>query len=437
MRMVDLIERKREGAAHTAREIEWIVSGFVKGDIPDYQMSAWMMAVCCSGMGKEETAALTLSMARSGDIMDLSDVPGIKVDKHSTGGVGDTTTLVVAPLVAALGVSVAKMSGRGLGHTGGTLDKLESIHGMRVDLSIDEFKANLRKIGVCVTGQTGNLAPADKLMYALRDVTATVKSPALIASSVMSKKIAAGADAIVLDVKCGTGAFMQTLEEARELALTMTQIGAQLGKKIVAVITDMNQPLGLAVGNGLEVREAAQLLRGEIPSADPLYRVCVLLASHMLVLAGRAKEEQEAQQLAERGLQSGAAYEKFLELVSLQGGDIGMIEKSDLLCATRTTQQVRSDRSGYIQSMDAVGIGVAAQLLGAGREKKTDAIDHGVGLVMHKRCGESISVGEPLATLYINDDQRVDESVETLRRSILIGEQRIEPASTVYDVIRQ
>ncbi|MEL7608975.1 MAG: thymidine phosphorylase [Bacillota bacterium] len=437
MRMVDLIGRKREGAAHTAEEIGWIVAGFVKGDIPDYQMSAWMMAVCFSGMNKEETAALALGMARSGDIMDLSDVPGIKVDKHSTGGVGDTTTLVIAPLVAALGAPVAKMSGRGLGHTGGTLDKLESIRGMRVDLSIDEFKANLRKIGVCVTGQTGNLAPADKLMYALRDVTATVRSPALVASSVMSKKIAAGADAIVLDVKCGTGAFMRTPEEARELAGTMADIGAQLKKKIVAVITDMNQPLGLAVGNGLEVREAAQLLRGEIPSTDPLYRVCVLLAAHMIALTGRAKDEQEGVKLAEKALQSGAAYGKFLEMVNLQGGDTGMIENSDLLCATRSTQQVRSDRAGYIQSMDAVKIGVAAQLLGAGREKKTDSIDHSVGLVMHKRCGDAVSAGEPLATLYVNDDRRAEESADTLRHAVRVGEQRIEPPPTVYDVIRQ
>lgn len=438
MRAVDLIGKKREGQALTGPEIDFLIQGFVKGEIPDYQMSALLMAICFSKMDARETADLTLSMMRSGDVVDLSDIPGIKVDKHSTGGVGDTTTLVVAPLVAACGGKVAKMSGRGLGHTGGTLDKLESIPGLAIEQPMKHFKDQVRELGLAVVGQSGNLVPADKLLYALRDVTSTVRSIPLIASSIMSKKLAAGADAIVLDVKVGTGAFVETLEEAKELASTMVEIGKHLGRRVVAVITDMNQPLGLAVGNALEVREAVELLSGKLPAGDPLYEVCMLLASHMLQLSGIAKEEGAARAKLEEALRSGAALSKLREMVRAQGGDDSYIDlnKIDELCRVKQHVPVYLETEGRIGRMDAARIGLAAQLLGAGRAKKEDSIDHAVGLVMHKRLGDVVTTKEPVCTLYVNDSSRVAEVIALLKEAIVVdGTAGDINAQMVYAVV--
>ncbi|MBE5785244.1 MAG: thymidine phosphorylase [Clostridiales bacterium] len=435
MRAVDLILKKKRGEAMSKQEIDALVRGFTKGDVPDYQMAAWMMAVCFQGMNGEETAALTDAMIRSGETVDLSMLPGVKVDKHSTGGVGDTTTLVIAPLVAACGGTVAKMSGRGLGHTGGTLDKLESVPGVSIELTMERFLSAVREIGLCVMGQTDDLVPADKLMYALRDVTGTVSSIPLIASSVMSKKIASGADAIVLDVKMGSGAFMQTLQDARSLAETMVEIGSRMGRRTVAVITDMNQPLGMAVGNGLEVKEAIELLSGKIPESDPLYAVSMLLASHMLMLAGLSSDEAEAKAKLKTALKSGAGLRKFSEMLAVLGGDTACIEDPEILCRVREKRAVYLDAEGYISAMQAEKIGTAAQLLGAGRATKTDTIDPAVGLVMHKRRGMFVGADEPVATLYINDASRVEEAVSMLKQAITISADRPKSSPMVYDVV--
>ncbi|MBQ3108728.1 MAG: pyrimidine-nucleoside phosphorylase [Clostridia bacterium] len=436
MRMVDLIVKKKNGGFHTKDEIDFIVNGFTQGEIPDYQMSAWLMAVCFCGMGEEETSYLTMAMTNSGDCMDLSDLPGIKVDKHSTGGVGDTTTLVIAPIVAACGGTVAKMSGRGLGHTGGTLDKLESIPNMDVELPADTFKGIVKRIGVCVSGQTGNLVPADKLMYALRDVTGTVNSIPLIASSVMSKKLASGADAIVLDVKTGNGAFMQELEDSKALARTMVQIGAHLGRRIIALITDMDQPLGLAVGNGLEVREAVEVLTGKVKKGEPLYEICMLLAAHMLVISDLAADEEEGRAKAEEALVSGRGFAKLKEMVSAQGGDPSMLDAPDSLCNVREKIPVCAEKGGFVASMNAIEIGIAAQLLGAGRAAKNDVIDPAVGLVMHKRVGDPVDAGEAIATLYVNDDRRLQEAQKRLLDAVCIQPQKPENRPIVYGVIK-
>ena len=435
MRAVDLILKKKNGEPMTTQEINCLVNGFVNNEVPDYQMAAWMMAVCFQGMDSAETGALTEAMIRSGAQVDLSALPGVKVDKHSTGGVGDTTTLIVAPLVAACGGTVAKMSGRGLGHTGGTLDKLESVPGVNIQIPIERFFEIVKENGLCVMGQTENLVPADKRMYALRDVTGTVSSIPLIASSVMSKKIAAGADAIVLDVKMGTGAFMQTLPEARELARTMVEIGRHMGRRTVAIITDMNQPLGMAVGNGLEVREAIELLSGKIPAGDPLYEVSMLLASQMLLLAGLAADETEVHAKLSRALESGAGLNKLRAMLATLGGDVRCIEEPDLLCTVREKIPVTLGRSGYISAMRAEQIGVAAQLLGAGRATKADRIDPAVGLVMHKRQGMYAAGDEPVATLYVNDPAHVEEAAALLRSALTLSEEAPGHAPMVYDVI--
>ena len=435
MRAVDLILKKKNGEPMTTQEINCLVNGFVNNEVPDYQMAAWMMAVCFQGMDSAETGALTEAMIRSGAQVDLSALPGVKVDKHSTGGVGDTTTLIVAPLVAACGGTVAKMSGRGLGHTGGTLDKLESVPGVNIEIPIERFFEIVKETGLCVMGQTENLVPADKRMYALRDVTGTVSSIPLIASSVMSKKIAAGADAIVLDVKMGTGAFMQTLPEARELARTMVEIGRHMGRRTVAIITDMNQPLGMAVGNGLEVREAIELLSGKIPAGDPLYEVSLLLASQMLLLAGLAADETEAHAKLSCALESGAGLNKLRAMLAALGGDVRCIEKPDLLCTVREKIPVTLGRSGYISAMRAEQIGVAAQLLGAGRATKADHIDPAVGLVMHKRQGMYAAGDEPVATLYVNDPAHAEEAAALLRSALTLSEEAPGHAPMVYDVI--
>jgi pyrimidine-nucleoside phosphorylase len=434
--MVDLILKKRAGGAHTPEEIRFLVDGFVQGDVKDYQMSAWMMAVCFNGMTAAETGELTRAMWHSGEVVDLSDLPGVKLDKHSTGGVGDTTTLVIAPLVAACGGTVAKMSGRGLGHTGGTIDKLEAIPGVNIAQPIEDFKRIVRQTGLCVTGQTGDLVPADKLMYALRDVTGTVQSIPLIASSIMSKKLAAGTDAIVLDVKVGSGAFMQAVEEARELAQTMVQIGEHVGRKTVAILTDMNQPLGCAVGNALEVREAVQMLRGEIPEGDPLYKVCMLLATNMLLLGGVAHTQAVAEALLNRALYDGAGLKKLREMLVALGAQENCLENIDALCTVRRQVPVTLGRAGFVGGMQAEAIGQAAQMLGAGRAKKTDAIDPAVGLVMHKRQGDYVLKDEPVATLYVNDEARLEEAMQALKGAIRLESEQPAPAPLVYDVVR-
>ncbi len=438
MRMVDLIEKKVNGGTLSGDEIRYIVSGFTDGSIPDYQMSAFQMAVVFNGMTDRETADLTMAMMHSGDVVDLSDLRGVKVDKHSTGGVGDTTTLVIAPLVAACGGTVAKMSGRGLGHTGGTLDKLESIPGVCIEQPMNRFKEIVNSIGVAVIGQTGNLVPADKKMYALRDVTATVRSIPLIASSIMSKKLAAGTDAIVLDVKTGTGAFMQTVDEAEKLAYLMVSIGKLVGRECVAVITDMNQPLGLAVGNALEVREAIELLSGKIPAGDPLYEVCMLLGVHMMRVSKLAETEVEAREKLESALHSGAGLEKLRQMIAAEGGDASYIslDRIDELCRVKTILNVYPRRAGYISSMNAERIGTAAQILGAGRATKEESIDPAVGLVMKKRLGDFIRADEPLCVMYVNDESKVNSALEMFHSAFEYSDAKPEYRPMVYDVVR-
>lgn len=439
MRTVDLIEKKADGFELSKEEIEFIVNGYVAGDIPDYQMSAFMMAVRMMGMSAVETAILTLTMMNSGDTADLSSLPGVKLDKHSTGGVGDTTTLAVAPLVAACGGTVAKMSGRGLGHTGGTLDKLESIPGCSVEIEMDKFIDIVRENGVAVIGQSKNLVPADKMMYALRDVTATVRSIPLIASSIMSKKLASGADAIVLDVKTGTGAFMREKEEAFELAKLMVRIGRLMGRKVTALITDMNQPLGMAVGNALEVREAVELLSGKIPETDPLYEVCMLLGVHMLMLGGLAENEKDARSSLKAAIDSGEGLRRLQKMVELQGGDSSYLclEKIDELLKVRQIIDLKAPKTGYIHSIEAEKIGTAAQMLGAGRAKKSDPIDPAVGLVMKVRCGDHVSLSDTLCTLYVNDETRLEEVKKLLLEAIEISPLAAEKKPMIYGIITE
>ncbi len=438
MRMVDLIEKKVNGGMLSGDEIRFIVNGFTDGSIPDYQMAAFQMAVVFNGMTDRETADLTMAMMHSGDVVDLSDLRGVKVDKHSTGGVGDTTTLVIAPLVAACGGTVAKMSGRGLGHTGGTLDKLESIPGVCIEQPMERFKEIVNDIGVAVIGQTGNLVPADKKMYALRDVTATVRSIPLIASSIMSKKLAAGTDAIVLDVKTGTGAFMQTVDEAEKLAHLMVSIGKLVGRECVAVITDMNQPLGLAVGNALEVREAVELLSGKIPAGDPLYEVCMLLGVHMMRLSKLADSEVEAREKLESALHSGRGLEKLREMIAAEGGDPSYIslDRIDELCKVNRVLNVYPKRAGYISSMNAERIGTAAQILGAGRATKEESIDPAVGLVMRKRLGDFVRTDEPLCVMYVNDETKLSAALDMFHSAFEYSDAKPEYRPMVYDVVR-
>ena len=438
MRMVDLIEKKVNGGTLSNEEIAFIVNGFTDGSIPDYQMAAFQMAVVFQGMTDRETADLTMAMMHSGEVVDLSDLRGVKVDKHSTGGVGDTTTLVIAPLVAACGGTVAKMSGRGLGHTGGTLDKLESIPGVCIEQPMSRFKEIVNEIGVAVIGQTGNLVPADKKMYALRDVTATVRSIPLIASSIMSKKLAAGTDAIVLDVKTGTGAFMSTVDEAEKLAHLMVSIGKLVGRDCVAIITDMNQPLGLAVGNALEVREAVELLSGKIPAGDPLYEVCMLLGTHMMILSKLASTEVEAREKLETALSSGAGLMKLREMIAAEGGDPSYIDidRINELCKVKATLNVYPKRSGYISSMNAERIGTAAQILGAGRATKEESIDPAVGLVMKKRLGDFVRADEPLCVMYVNDESKLNAALEMFHSAFEYSGKKPDYRPMVYDVVR-
>ncbi|USG63598.1 pyrimidine-nucleoside phosphorylase [Brevibacillus ruminantium] len=401
MRMVDIIAKKRDGHELSTDEIQFLVRGYTDGSIPDYQMAAWAMAVLLRGMTPRETGDLTLAMAGSGEQLDLSSLPGIKVDKHSTGGVGDKTTLVVAPLVAAAGIPVAKMSGRGLGYSGGTIDKLESFSGFQVERTREQFLDQVKEIGVSVIGQSGNLTPADKKLYALRDVTATVEAVPLIASSIMSKKIAAGADAILLDVKVGSGAFMKTLEQAETLASAMVKIGTQVGRKTIAVISDMDQPLGFAVGNALEVQEAIDTLAGRGPR--DLTELALSIGAHMLVLGELVKDVEEGRKRLEEIIQRGEAVEKLAQMIEAQGGDKQDVYDPSRLPRASLTAQVTATQDGYITAIDAEKVGHASVVLGAGRLTKEMPIDLAVGIVLAKKRGEQVRKGDVLATIYAND----------------------------------
>ncbi|MFS1175980.1 pyrimidine-nucleoside phosphorylase [Enterococcus lactis] len=433
MRMVDLIEKKRDGNELSKEEIEYIVTNYTNGKIPDYQVSALLMAIFYQDMTNEEITNLTLAIANSGDVIDLSSLEGIKVDKHSTGGVGDTTTLILAPLVASVGVTVAKMSGRGLGYTGGTLDKLEAIPGFQIELSDEAFVRIVNESKVAVIGQSGNLAPADKKLYALRDVTATVDSLPLIASSIMSKKIAAGADAIVLDVTTGDGAFMKNIEDARRLAKTMTSIGKIANRETVAVISDMSEPLGEAIGNSLEVVEAIETLQGNGP--EDLVEMCYALGSQMVVLAGKAKTIDEARTLLQEALESGKALAKFKEMIQNQGGDPTIVEQPERILTARYTMELPAKQSGVVSKIVANELGIAAMMLGAGRKTKEDDIDHAVGLKLHKKIGDTVTKGESLLTIYSNDKE-ISSVIELLYKNIEIGESAMKP-TLIHDIITE
>jgi pyrimidine-nucleoside phosphorylase len=420
-RVVDLIRKKRDGGALSAAEIEYLVAGCTKddGNIPDYQLAAWLMAVVLRGMTREETAALTHSMLHSGEVLDLSFLPAKKVDKHSTGGVGDKTSLVLAPLVAAGGLFVPMISGRGLGHTGGTLDKLESIPGFRVGLTVPEFHRVLKGCGCCMIGQTEKVAPADRKLYALRDVTGTVESPYLICASIMSKKLAEGTDALVLDVKTGSGAFMKKEEDAVFLADLMVETGERMGKQMVALITDMNQPLGQTVGNALEVQECIEVLHGGGP--EDLRDLCLDLAAWMFYLGGASKTVAQGKQLAEQIIASGQAFERFRHMVELQGGDISVIDDPTRLPGTDHRVDVSSPQAGYVTAILCEQVGTACVILGGGRERKGDSVDPAVGIVVHKKIGDKVSAGEPLCTIYCHSDAQAARAKTLLEKSYQIA----------------
>ncbi|EGQ3693499.1 pyrimidine-nucleoside phosphorylase [Staphylococcus pseudintermedius] len=424
MRMVDIIAKKRDGHALTKEEIEFVVNGYTNDDIPDYQMSSLAMAIFFQDMTDEERAYLTMAMVESGDQIDLSNIEGIKVDKHSTGGVGDTTTLVLAPLVAALDVPVAKMSGRGLGHTGGTIDKLESVEGFHVEISEEAFVKLVNEDKVAVIGQTGNLTPADKKIYALRDVTATVNSIPLIASSIMSKKIAAGADAIVLDVKTGNGAFMKTVDDAEQLAHAMVKIGNQVGRQTMAIISDMSQPLGRAIGNALELQEAIDTLKGEGP--EDLTELVLTLGSQMVVLAQKAKDLDEARGMLQEVIDNGKALEKFKTFLSNQGGDASVVDEPSKLPTAQYQFELPAKRSGVVSEMIANEIGIASMMLGAGRQTKEDVIGLAVGLVLNKKVGDRVEEGESLLTIYANSED-VEQVKQKLYDNITISDHAEQP----------
>ena len=433
MNIVDIIEKKKHGKRITREEINFLVEGYVNDKVPDYQIAALLMAVWFSGMDEQETTDLTLSMVASGDTVDLSSIPGIKVDKHSTGGVADTTTLILGPLVAACGGKMAKMSGRGLGHTGGTLDKLESIPGFSVNRTMEQFIHDVSTIGLSVIGQTQNLVPADKKLYALRDVTGTVDNLSLIAASIMSKKIAAGSDAILLDVKTGSGAFMKDEKEAVELAKRMVEIGNLAGRTTEAIVTNMDQPLGNAVGNALEVWEALEILGGEYEG--DLLAVSYALARRMLILGGQASSEDEAQGLLEEALHSGRALKKMEEMIEVQGGNPEVLRDRTLLPQAEEIVELPSDREGYLQGMDASEIGRAAQMLGAGRNKKEDTLDYAVGIWMKKRLGDRVTMGEPIAELYLNSKEHKDAAEETVLKALEIGIEKPGQRPLLYRVL--
>ncbi|MBU8770572.1 pyrimidine-nucleoside phosphorylase [Cytobacillus oceanisediminis] len=434
MRMVDLIEKKRDGLELTTEEIQFVIKGYTDGSIPDYQVSALTMAIFFRGMTESERADLTMAMVESGDQIDLSKIEGIKVDKHSTGGVGDTTTLVLGPLVAAVGVPVAKMSGRGLGHTGGTIDKLESVEGFHVEIENDEFIKLVNQNKIAVIGQSGNLTPADKKLYALRDVTATVDSIPLIASSIMSKKIAAGADAIVLDVKTGAGAFMKTLDDSRELAKAMVRIGNNVGRNTMAVISDMSQPLGYAIGNALEVKEAIDTLKGEGP--EDLTELCLTLGSHMVFLAKKANSLKEAREKLENVIKDGSALDTFKVFLSSQGGDASVVDDPQKLPQAKYTFELEAKQDGYVSEIAADEIGTAAMLLGAGRATKESEIDLAVGLMLRKKIGDQVQKGESLVTIYSNFEN-VEEVRNMLYENIAMSTEKVPAPVLIHEEITE
>ncbi|MET1031790.1 pyrimidine-nucleoside phosphorylase [Domibacillus tundrae] len=433
MRMVDVIHNKRNGQALTDEEIQFFVEGYTKGDIPDYQASAFMMAIYFQGMNPRETAVLTKAMVDSGETIDLSGIQGHKVDKHSTGGVGDKVTFIVGPLVASAGVPVAKMSGRGLGHTGGTLDKLEAIDGLQIEMSKEKFIDNVNKYKLAVAGQTGNLAPADKKLYALRDVTATVEAIPLIAGSIMSKKLASGADSIVLDVKTGSGAFMKTLEDSEALAKEMVAIGNNLGRKTVAIISDMNQPLGFEVGNANEIKEAVDILQGA--KVDDLRALSLEIASHMTVLAGAFSDYDEARTTLEANLENGQAFEAFRQFIIAQGGDISMIDDTTKLPQAKFHVDVTADEEGFVAEIDAESIGTAAMYLGAGRATKEDEINHAVGITLKKKIGDTVQKGDVLVTLHA-DSESAENSMEKVKQAYRFSPEKVDRPTLIHKVIR-
>jgi len=434
VRVVDLIRKKRDGGELSRAEIEALVEGYTHGEIPDYQLSAWLMAAVLRGLTRAETAVLTDAMLRSGVVLDLSEFSPRKVDKHSTGGVGDKTSLVLAPVVAAGGLLVPMISGRGLGHTGGTLDKLESIPGFNVSLALGDFRRVLRACGCCLIGQTAEIAPADRKLYALRDVTGTVESPYLICASIMSKKLAEGIDALVLDVKTGSGAFMKKEEDAVFLAELMVETGERMGKKVVALITDMDQPLGLKIGNSLEVEEVLEILHGEGP-AD-LRELCLELAAWMFLAGGAARSLDEGKRTARQIIDSGRGLAKFREMVQLQGGDLSAIDDPRQLPRARHVHQIVSPENGYVDAIDCEAMGTACVILGGGREKKEDSVDPSVGIVLHKKIGDPVSAREPLATIHYNSESRADRATQLIRESYHIaGAAPAEPRPLVRRVI--
>ena len=433
-RFVDLIQKKKNGETLTKEEIDFMITDYVAGKIPDYQMSAMLMAIYFNGMENEELAAFTLAMRDSGDLVDLSPIEGIKVDKHSTGGVGDKTTLIVGPIVAACGVPVAKMSGRGLGFTGGTLDKLESISGFRIDLSAEEFFETVKKTGISVIGQTGNLAPADKLLYALRDVTATVDSIPLIAASVMSKKLAAGSDKIVLDVTTGSGAFMKNTRDAKKLAKHMVAIGNHAGKETVAILTGMEEPLGFAIGNNMEVKEAIEVLKGGGP--EDVKEVSVALAGMMLSLGLENVSLSQGKRMAKKALSSGQAFEKFKEMVQAQGGDIRYVEHPEFFERDAFEGEVLAAEDGFLSGMDTEKIGVAAGLLGAGRETKDSVIDMSAGIYLKKKIGDTVKKGEPIAICYAGTKEKLNRGMAMFVSSIRYSKEAPRIPKLIVDIIR-
>ena len=432
MRMYDIILKKRANLPLTDEEIRFVIDGYVKGEIPDYQVSALLMTIVFNGMNARELGTLTLAMAQSGNMVDLSNIDGITVDKHSTGGVGDKTTLIIAPLVAACGGKVAKMSGRGLGHTGGTIDKMESIPNLEVSLEKDAFINQVNKIGLAVIGQSEGLAPADKKLYALRDVTGTVDSIPLIASSVMSKKLASGAQAILLDVKVGSGAFMKNIEDARELAKAMVDIGKENGRSVKAILTDMDRPLGHAIGNALEIREVIDTLKGHGP--EDLTHECIIMAAHMLVLSHICDYETALSRVQE-ALDSGAALERLRMMIDAQDGDSRVIDDESLLAIGKFTYDVTAPQGGYITHMNTEQCGIASVMLGAGRTVKDGPIDYSAGIVMHKKTGDAVSMGERIATLYASDESLFTNAAQTYLAAITIGNTAPKVVDTILDVV--
>lgn len=433
MRMYDIILKKRKGLELSKEEIEFFVNGFTKGEVPDYQASALLMAIFFNKMNKRETADLTMAMVNSGDKIDLSSINGVKVDKHSTGGVGDKTSICLTPLVASLGVPVAKMSGRGLGHTGGTIDKLEAFNGFSVELSEETFINNSNTIGIALTGQTGNIAPADKKIYALRDVTATVDNMSLIASSIMSKKIASGADAIVLDVKVGDGAFMKTPEDAKSLAREMVDIGSSVGRKTIGVISDMDQPLGYAIGNSLEVKEAIELLKGNGPK--DLLELTLTLGSYMLVCGKTARNFEEGKALLLENINNGKGLEKLKEFVKAQGGDASLIDDTDKFPKAKYVVEVKAAQSGVISKINAEAFGLIAMELGAGRETKESIIDLSVGIVLNKKRGEIVKEGDILAYIHSNDESNIEKAKNDIIKNMIISNSLDKEIPLIYDIV--